>query len=268
EDPSAAKPRTSLWVLFSAVGLVLLVACANIVNLLLARNAARQREIALRIALGATRSRLMGQLLTESIALSFLGGVLGVFLASLGLQALKSFAPAEMSVVKETSLNAGVLAFTVVVCFLAGIACGLAPALQILRRDLHGILKEGGRNSSLSGGQKIRSVLVISEIALALVPLVGAGLLLRSFYRLLEVDPGFRPEHILAMEVDLAQPSFAELAKLTPEQSIELAKKQSFQFEEIARRLEALPGVSVAAGINVLPLGSQIRSASRFVLEG
>ena len=268
EDPSAAKLRMSLWVLFSAVGLVLLIACANIVNLLLARNAARQKEIALRIALGATRSRLMGQLLTESIALSFLGGVLGVFLASVGLQVLKSFAPAEMSVVKETSLNAGVLAFTVVVCFLAGIACGLAPALQILRRDLHGILKEGGRNSSLSGGQKIRSFLVISEIALALVPLVGAGLLLRSFYRLLEVDPGFRPEHILAMEVDLAQPSFAELAKLTPEQSIELAKKQSLQFEEIARRLEALPGVSVAAGINVLPLGSQIRSASRFVLEG
>lgn len=268
EDPSATKLRTSLLVLFSAVALVLLIACANIVNLLLVRNATRQKEIALRIALGATRSRLMGQLLTESIVLSFLGGALGVFLASVGLQALKAFAPAELSAVKETSLNAWVLAFTLVVCFLTGILCGLAPALQILKRDLHGVLKEGGRTAGAGGGHRIRSVLVVSEIALALIPLVGAGLLLRSFYRLLEVDPGFRPQHLLAMEVDLAEPSFAELAKLTPEQSIALVKKQSEKFEEIAQRIEALPGVSVAAGINVLPLGQQIRSASRFVLEG
>jgi len=268
EDPSAAKLRTSLLVLFCAVGLVLLIACANIVNLLLARNATRQKEIALRIALGATRSRLMGQLLAESVVLSLLGGAFGVFLASVGLQVLKAFAPTELSPVKETSLNAWVLAFTLVVCFLTGILCGLAPALQIIKRDLHGVLKEGGRTAGAGGGHRIRSILVVSEIALALIPLVGAGLLLRSFYRLLEVDPGFRPQHILAMEVDLAQPSFAELAKLTPEQSIALARKQSEKFEEIAQRIEALPGVSVSAGINVLPLGQQIRSASRFVLEG
>jgi putative ABC transport system permease protein len=267
-DPSAAKLRTALLVLFSAVGLVLLIACANIVNLLLARNAARQKEIALRIALGATRSRLLAQLLTESIVLSLLGGALGVFLASVGLQTLKALAPADMSVLQETSLNGTVLAFALIICFIVGIACGLAPALQVLKRDLHGVLKEGGRTATAGGGQRMRSALVISEVALALVPLVGAGLLLRSFYRLLDVDPGFRPQHILAMQVDLAQPSFTELAKLTPEQSIELAKRQSVQFEEIARRLEALPGVTVAAGINVLPLGSQIRSASRFVLEG
>src|SRR5579859_5541111 len=267
-DPAAAKLRTSLLVLFSAVGLVLLIACANIVNLLLARNATRRKEIALRIALGATRGRLLWQLLTESTVLALLGGALGIFLASAGLQALKSFAPAELSAVKETGLNGNVLAFTIVVCLIAGIACGLAPALQVLKRDLHGILKEGGRTSGFGGGQKMRNVLVVSEIALALIPLVGAGLLLRSFYRLLAVDPGFRAVHLLAMEVDQAQPSFAELAKLTPEQSIELAKKQSAEFEEIAARLEAIPGVSVAAGINVLPLGSQIRSASRFVLEG
>jgi putative ABC transport system permease protein len=268
EDLAATKLRPALLVLFSAVGLVLLIACANIVNLLLARNAARQKEIALRIALGASRSRLVGQLLMESVVLSLAGGALGIFLASTGLQLLKTFAPAEISVVNEAGLNGWVLAFTLAVCFLTGIVCGLAPALQIVRRDLHGILKEGGRTSGSSGGQGIRSVLVVSEIALALIPLVGAGLLLRSFYRLLEVDPGFRPQHILAMEVDLAQPTFAELTKLTPEQSIALAKKQSAKFEEIATRLEALPGVTAVGGINVLPLGSQIRSASRFVLEG
>jgi predicted permease len=268
ENPSAAKLRPALLVLFSAVGLVLLIACANIVNLLLARNASRQREFALRIALGATRSRLVTQLLTESVLLSLFGGALGIFLASVGLQALKAFAPAEISIVNEASLNAWVLAFTLAVCFLGGIACGLAPALQIVGRDLHAVLKEGSRTSAGGGGQRIRSVLAVSEIALALIPLVGAGLLLRSFHRLLEVDPGFRPEHILAMEVDLAQPSFAELTKLTLEQSIALAKKQSSKFEEIAGRLEALPGVTAVGGINVLPLGSQIRSASRFVLEG
>ncbi len=268
EESSAAKLRTAILALFAAVALVLLIACANIVNLLLARNATRHKEIALRVALGATRLRLMWQLLTESVVLALLGGALGVLLASVGLQALKAFAPADMSIVKETSLNASVLAFTGGVCLLAGIACGLAPALQILRRDLHGVLKEGGRSPGLSGGQTIRNVLVVSEIALALIPLVGAGLLIRSFYRLLQVDPGFRPEHILAMEVDLAQPSFAELAKLTPEQNIDLARKQSSHFEQIAQRIEALPGVTAVGGVNVLPLGSQIRSASRFVLEG
>jgi putative ABC transport system permease protein len=268
EDPSAAKLRTALLVLFAAVGLVLLIACANIVNLLLARNATRQKQIALRIALGASRGRLTGQLLAESVLLSLLGGGLGVFLASVGLEALKRFAPADLSAVQQTALDGRVLAFTVAVCFATGIICGLAPALQILKRDLHGVLNEGGRTPGASGGQKLRSALVVSEIALALIPLVGAGLLLRSFYRLLEVDPGFRPDHILAMEVDQPQPSFAELAKLTPEQSIELARKQSSQFEQIARRIESLPGVKAVGGINVLPLGSQLRSASRFVLEG
>jgi putative ABC transport system permease protein len=268
EDASAAKLRVALIVLFAAVGLVLLIACANIVNLLLARNAARQKEIALRIALGATRSRLMGQLLTESVVLSLLGGVIGLFLASAGLEVLKAVVPSDMSVVKETGLNGWVLAFTLAVCFLAGLACGLAPALQVLKRDLHGVLKEGGRTLAASGGQRLRSALVVSEIALALIPLVGAGLLIRSFYRVLEVDPGFRAEHILVMEVDQAQLPFAELAKLTPEQSAELVRKQSSQFEQIAQRIEALPGVKAVGGVNVLPLGSQIRSASRFVLEG
>jgi putative ABC transport system permease protein len=268
EDSSAAKLRLALLVLFAAVGLVLLIACANIVNLLLVRNTTRQKEIALRIALGASRSRLVGQLLTESVVLSLLGGALGLFLASVGLEALKAFVPADMSIVKQTGLNGPVLAFTVTVCVLAGIVCGLAPAAQILKRDLQGVLKEGGRAQGAAGGHTIRNVLVVSEIALALIPLVGAGLLIRSFYRLLEVDPGFRPEHLLAMEVDLPQPPFAELSKLTPQQSIDFARKQSIQFEEMAARIKSLPGVVAVGGINVLPLGSQIHSASRFVLEG
>src|SRR5580658_6628674 len=195
ENPSAEKMRVALLVLLGAVGLVLLVACANIVNLLLARNAVRQKEIALRVALGASRSRLLAQLLTESVLLSLLGGALGVLLAAAGLRVLGAFVPADLADVKETGLNIPVLGFTLAVSFLAGIICGLIPALETLRQDLYSILKEGTRAAGAAGGQKIRSLLVVSEIALALVPLVGAGLLIRSFHRLVEVDPGFQRDH-------------------------------------------------------------------------
>jgi putative ABC transport system permease protein len=268
EDPSAVKMRVALLVLFGAVGLVLLVACANIVNLLLARNAARQKEIALRVTLGASRPRLLAQLLTESILLSLLGGALGVFLAAAGLRVLSAFVPADLATVKDTGLDRGVLGFTLAVSFLAGIVCGLIPAVQTLKQDLHGILKEGMRTAGAAGGQKIRSFLVVSEIALALIPLVGAGLLIRSFHRLVEVDPGFQRDHILAIEVDQPQLPIEEQRKLTGEQQIELAQRQSFQFDELVQHIQALPGTKAAAGITVLPLGSAMRSASRFVVEG
>ncbi len=268
EDPSAVKMRVALLILFGAVGLVLLVACANIVNLLLARNAVRQKEIALRVALGASRARLLGQLLTESILLSLLGGALGIFLAWTGLRVLAAFVPSELASVKETGLNGWVLGFTLAVSFLAGIVCGLIPAVQTLRQDLHGILKEGTRTAGAAGGQTIRSVLVIAEIALALIPLVGAGLLIRSFHRLLEVDPGFRRDHILAMEVDQPQLPVAEIIKLSPEQQIALSKKQSVQFDQLLQKIQELPGVKAAGGISVMPLGSAMRSASRFVIDG
>jgi putative ABC transport system permease protein len=268
EDPSAVKMRVALLVLFGAVGLVLLVACANIVNLLLARNAVRQKEIALRVTLGASRPRLLAQLLTESILLALLGGALGVFLAAAGLRVLSAFVPADLATVKGTGLDRGVLGFTLAVSFLAGIVCGLIPAVQTLKQDLHGILKEGTRTAGAAGGQKIRSFLVVSEIALALIPLVGAGLLIRSFHRLVEVDPGFQRDHILAMEVDQPQLPIQEQLKLTNEQQVELARKQSLQFDELVQRIQALPGTKAAGGITVLPLGSAMRSASRFVVEG
>ena len=268
ENPSAVKMRVALLVLFGAVGLVLLVACANIVNLLLARNAVRQKEIALRVALGASRSRLLAQLLTESVLLSLLGGALGVLLAAASLRVLGAFVPADLPDVKDTGLNIPVLGFTLAVSFLTGIICGLIPAILTLKQDLHGILKEGTRTAGAAGGQKIRSLLVVSEIALALVPLVGAGLLIRSFHRLVEVDPGFRRDHILAMEMDQPQLSPDEQNKLTTDQQLALARKQSLQFDDLAQKIRALPGVKAVGGVTVLPLGSAMRSASRFLVEG
>jgi putative ABC transport system permease protein len=268
QDPSAAKLRLALIVLFAAVGLVLLIACANIVNLLLARNAARQKEIALRIALGASRPRLVAQLLTESILLSALGGVGGIFLASAGLSALNALVPPELGVVKETGLNGWVLAFTIAVCFLSGIGCGLIPAIQSLNQDLHTVLKEGGRTSAAASGNKLRSILVVSQVALALIPLVGAGLLLRSFHRLLSVDPGFRPDHILTMEVQQPGIPLAELLKMSNDQQIALARKQSIQFQQMADSIRTLPGVKAVGGIDVLPLATALHSASRFLVEG
>jgi predicted permease len=268
QDPAAAKLRVALLVLFAAVGLVLLIACANIVNLLLARNAARQKEIALRIALGASRSRLVAQLLTESILLSALGGAGGVLLAVAGLRALQALLPPELAVIKAAGLNAQVLAFTAAICFLSGIACGLVPAIQTLNKDIHGVLKEGGRTSATSGGNNLRGALVVAQIALALIPLVGAGLLIRSFHRMLSVDPGFRPDHILTMEVQLPAVPLAELNKLSNDQQTALARKQSLQFQQMAERIQSLPGVKAVGGINVLPLATALQAASRFLIEG
>jgi putative ABC transport system permease protein len=265
ETASAGKLRLALLVLFGVVGFVLLIGCVNIVNLLLARNAARQKEIALRIALGASHARLICQLLTESTLLSVVGGVLGMLLAIAGLRMLRAFVPADLAGVQDASLNGGVLAFTVLICFLAGVICGLVPAFQILKSDMNGILKEGKRGS---GGQKLRSLLVVSEIALALIPLVGAGLLIRSFHRLLEVYPGFAPDHVLTMQVPLPAISPADLNKMTPQQQNDLTRKQSLEFEQLSERIENLPGVKHVGGIDVLPLASATIQATRFVVEG
>jgi putative ABC transport system permease protein len=268
QDPSAASMRSTLLVLFGAVGLVLLIACANIVNLLLVRNAAREREIAVRTALGASPWRLIRQLLTESTLLSLLGGVLGVFFAIAGLRALMALVPRDLAILNGTGLNGWVLGFTIAICLATGLVCGLLPAVRTLKTNLAGVLKQGSKGASSSGRHRTHNLLVISEIAMALVPLIGAGLLLRSFQHLLEVDPGFRPDHVLTMEIQQPALSFAQLNQLTTEEQLKLGEKQSSQFEEIAAQIRALPGVKQAGGIDDLPLGSEFRQASRFVIEG
>lgn len=268
QDPSVAKLRSILLVLSGAVGLVLLIACANIVNLLLVRNAAREREVALRTALGASSWQLSRQLLTESMLLSLAGGALGLLLAAAGLRALMAFVPADLSVVRESGLNGTVLAFTAAICVATGVICGLLPALGTLRTNLAGLLKQSGKGTSGAGRHRTHNVLVISEIAMALVPLIGAGLLLRSFQHLIEVDPGFRVDHILTMEVEQAALPFTQLSQLSQQQQIEIGQKQARQFERIAEEIRAIPGVKEAAGIDDLPLGNEFRQASRFVIEG
>jgi putative ABC transport system permease protein len=268
QDPSAASLRNTLLVLFGAVGLVLLIACANIVNLLLVRNSARDREVAIRAALGASPWRLVRQLLTESTLLSLLGGVLGVFFAIGGLKVLMALVPGNFAIMNRTGLNGWVLGFTIAICLATGLICGLLPAGRTLKINLVGVLKQGSKGASSAGHHKTHNLLVISEIAMALVPLIGAGLLLRSFQRLLEVDPGFRTDRILTMEIQQPAFSFAQINQLSQQEQLRLGEKQSMQFEQIAEQIRALPGVKEAGGIDDLPLGTEFRQASRFVIEG
>jgi putative ABC transport system permease protein len=270
QDPLAAALRPALLVLFGVVGLVLLIACANTVNLLLGRNAARQKEIALRIALGAGRRRLLRQLLTESLLLALLGGGLGIALAQSALSLMQAALPENLSGLSGAGLDSAVLSFTMAITLLTGILSGLLPALQTLRSHLNEILKDAGRNPAAGGvgGRRLRGALVISEIALALVPLIAAGLLMKSFRKLLAVDPGFHPERVLTVQISVPQTSTSEYLRMTPEQQLALAKKQLFQFERIAARIRALPGVQAAGGIDALPLAAESRQRTRFVVEG
>jgi putative ABC transport system permease protein len=267
-EPGAVKLRTTLLVLFGAVALVLLIACVNIVSLLLVRNAGREREISLRTALGARPGRLVRQLLTESSLLALAGGALGLLLAVAGLKILMSFVPGDLAVLQNAGLNGWVLAFTLGLCLATGIVCGAVPALRTLKIDLANALKQGSKGSSSLGHHRTHNLLIISEIAMAIIPLIGAGLLLRSFQQLLTVDPGFRPDHVLTMEVQEPALSLEQYFKLSPEEQIRLGQTQSLKFERIADQIRAIPGVKDAGGIDDLPLGDALRQASRFVIEG
>jgi putative ABC transport system permease protein len=243
--------KPALLVLLGAVGFVLLIACANVANLLLARAAVRQKEIAVRIALGASRMRLIRQFLTESILLAALGGLVGLLLSLWGVNLLKAFIPDNISQVQAITIDTRVLIFTLLVSLLTGLVFGLAPATQASNFNLNETLKEGGRDSAAgSRGNRIRSLLVIAEVAVSLILLIGAGLLLNSFLRLRNVDPGFRADNLLTMKVVLPEQKYSEHAQ------------RSAFYTELIRRVEALPGVKSAAVTTNLPLYRQGNSIS------
>jgi putative ABC transport system permease protein len=236
------KMRPALLVLLAAVGFVLLIACANVANLLLGRAAAREKEMAIRAAMGAGRLRLLRQLLTESILLSLLGGAVGVGLAVWGVAALLALSPADLPRIDEVNIDSRVLLFTFAVATLTGILFGLFPALKASRTDLTQSLKEGSRSVAGGGSHRLRSLIVVAEIALSLVLLVGAGLLMRSFFRLTRVDPGFDAHNVLSMKLSVPRSKYKEGAATA-----------NF-YKQLIEKIQALPGVESAAAISHLPL--------------
>ena len=250
------RARPALYTLLAAVAAVLLIACANIANLLLVRATARTKEVAIRAALGAGRGRIVRQLLTESVTLALAGGALGLVLAHWGVKLLVRFTPPQMMPIQSVRVDATVLLSTLALTILAGVGFGLAPALAAARIDLNTTLKEGGRTSAAHGGRGwLRAALVVSEIGLGLILLVGAGLLLKSFLRLNQVDPGFHSENVLTINVSLPQNKYAK-----PEQHGDF-------FRAAVERIGALPGVKAAGAVSILPL---TRSDTRagFSIEG
>ncbi len=257
-DQVTGKVRPALLLLFGAVGLVLLIACANIINLMLVRSAARKKEIALRAALGANRRRLLRQLLTESITLSVLGGAAGVVVGSWGVNALLALNPIPIPSYNKIAVDWTVLGFTLVASVATGIVFGLAPAWQSLRVDLNSALKEGGRGAIAEAGQRrLSSLLVITEMAMAMVLLIGAGLLLRSFAHLLEVKPGFTTENLLTMQVGL------------PNASYQQPQKRIAFMQQLEASLKAAPEVSSVGVVTRLPLMSTLNNVTTFLaIEG
>ena len=237
--------RPTLFILFGAVGFVLLIACANVANLLLVRAAGRQKEIALRTALGAGRFRIIRQMITESVLLSLAGGSVGTLLAFWGVELLVKLSEGNIPSTAQVRIDATVLGFTLLVSILTGVLFGLAPALRTMKLNLIESLKEGGRTGSEGSRNRTRSALVVFESAVAVLLLIGAGLLVRSLVRLQNVSPGFDSHNILTMRVDLPREKYP-----TPE------KAGSF-YQQLESRLAGLPGVESVGLISELPLSGQ-----------
>jgi putative ABC transport system permease protein len=235
--------RTAFWLLLGAVGFVLLIACVNVANLLLARAAARESEIAVRTALGAGRSRLVRQLLTESVILGVIGGGLGLLLAVWGVEGLVALEPQGIPRLAEVRVDLSVIAFTMGISLLTGLLFGIVPAFQSTRGGISSTLKESGRGALTSrAGSRMRTTLVITEVALAVTLLAGAGLLIRSFSKLAAVDPGFPVQPALTFELSLPDARYAEEAQ-----------RIAF-FDQLVPKLKTLPGVQSAAGVLSLPM--------------
>ncbi len=248
--------RPALLVLFSAVGCVLLIACANVANLMLARGANRQKEIAIRIALGAARTRIVRQLLTESILLAVIGGILGLLLAGWGIYLLTHLSSGSLPSQGEVGIDKWALGFTLLVSFVAGMVAGIAPAFQLSASDTSETLKQGtGRTGGSSVKQRTRKALVICEVALSLILLIGAGLMIRSFWKLQHVDPGFDTSNILTMGIGLPSTKYPE------------PKQQVAFFDRVLEQVSAQPGVISAGATTTLPLAGG-GSIQPFTIEG
>ena len=252
--------RYSLFVLLGAVGFVLLIACANVANLQLSRAVSRQKEIAVRAALGAGRGRILRQLFTESVLLALGGGALGILLSFVCVHWVHVLGPKSVPRLASIGVDGEALLFTVALCVFSGILFGLAPAWRATQIDLHGTLKDAGRGSAGAGsvwgrGRNLRRMLVISEMALSVVLLIGAGLLIRSFSRLLQVSPGFNPENVLTVELSMSGPKYKDEPAILA------------IYHQLWERLEALPGVTAAGAVTSLPL-SEMYAWGPIVIEG
>jgi predicted permease len=249
--------RLTLYVLFGAVGFVLLIACANVANLLLSRAAVRQKEIAIRTAVGATRLRILRQLLTESVLLALVGGLAGLVVALVSIKVLRMFGPENIPRLNEVGLDGRVMAFTFFVSLLTGIIFGLAPALRASRVDLNKVLKDGGRSSARGASHhQIRKLLIISEVALSLVLLISAGLLIRSYQRIVNASPGFDPHNVLSLRLSLPA------ARYSAPDSV-----SSF-YKRLGEKAKQLPGIE-SFGMNFfLPLSANSAAWGPITIEG
>ena len=252
--------RPSLFILLGAVGFVLVIACANVANLLLARAVARQKEIAIRTALGASRVRILRQMLTESALLSLCGGVCGILLAVWSLQWIHVFGPKSVPRVNEIGIDGTALLFTFLVSLLSGALFGLAPALRVSGLNLHATLKDASRGTAGASavwgrGNNLRRLLVISELALCVILLIGAGLLIRSFLRLENVSPGFNPNNLLTLELTMSGPKYEDPRVVVA------------TYRQLWNRLEGLPGVTASGAVTSLPL-SQMFAWGPITVEG